>query len=121
MALAKTRVSRHPGTVMSMYADILERAYERRPRTAGPPSVRDATRVLLDRRRRLASRHPGNRFTGWAASAVANQVAYDVALIELARCVGIECDPATFDLPELRRDELERKLAAEGVTWTGWR
>ena len=113
---------------MSMYADILERAFERRPGTGAPPSVNEATWELLRCRRRLASTHPGNRLTGWAASAVANQVAYDVALIELARCLGIACDPATFDRPALRRNELDRQLAERGVrldrvatTESGWR
>jgi hypothetical protein len=46
---------------------------------------------------------------------LADQVAYDVALIELARSVGLPCDPATFDQPELRRNELDRELAARGV------
>jgi hypothetical protein len=46
---------------------------------------------------------------------LANQVAYDVALIELARSVGIACDPASFELPELRRNEVNRELAARGV------
>ncbi len=77
--------------------------------------MNDATWELLRCRRRLASTHPGNRLTGWAAGAVANQVAYDVALIELARCLGIACDPATFDRPVLRRNELDRQLAARGV------
>ncbi len=113
---------------MSMYADILERAFERRPGTGAPPSVSEATWELLRCRRRLSSTHPGNRLTGWAASAVANQVAYDVALIELARCLGIACDPGTFDRPALRRNELDRQLAERGVrvdrvatTESGWR
>jgi hypothetical protein len=115
MALAEPLACRHCGTVMSMYADILQGAFQRRPATGGPPSVHDATWELLRCRRRLASTHPGNRLTGWAARAVAHQVAYDVALIELARCLGIACDPATFDRPVLRRKELDRQLAARGV------
>ena len=109
------------------YADILERAFERRPGTGAPPSVNEATGSSS-----VAGagwpRRTRNRLAGWAASAVANQVAYDVALIELARCLGIACDPATFDRPALRRNELDRQLADRGVrldrvatTESGWR
>jgi hypothetical protein len=101
---------------MSMYADILDKAFERRAGTGGPTTVSEALIALLECRSRLASTHPRVRLRGgWAASAVANQVAYDVALITLARCLGIACHPVAFDLPELRRKELDRQLAARGV------
>jgi hypothetical protein len=101
---------------MSMYADILDKAFARRRGTLGPTNVHDAITELLECRGRLTSTHPRDRFSGgWAARAVANQVAYDVALIKLARSVGIACDPATFDLPERRRNELDRQLEARGV------
>ena len=115
MALVLTRGNVHAGTLMSMYADILHRAFESRPRTIGPPMVSDAVEELLDRRSRLAVPRSIGRPTDWAARALANQVACDVALIELARSVGLECDPATFDQPELRRHEVDRELAARGV------
>jgi hypothetical protein len=98
-----------------MYADILDSAFGRRPGMASPPTVTEAIKQLLDRRNRLAPTRPKERHADWAASALANQVAYDVALIELARSVGIACDPGTFDQPELRRHELNRELAARGV------
>jgi hypothetical protein len=75
----------------------------------------EAIEVLLDRRNRLGETRTTRRPTEWAAIALANQVAYDVALIELARSAGIACDPDTFDQPELRRSELARELAARGV------
>jgi hypothetical protein len=77
--------------------------------------VSDAVEEILDCRSRLALWQSMGRPADWAASALANQVAYDVALIELARSVGIACDPATFDPPELRRNEVDRELAARGV------
>jgi hypothetical protein len=115
MALVGRRVNVHAGTLMSMYTDILHKAFERRPKAVGPPVVSEAVKEVLDRRSRLAVTRSRKRPPGWAASAVANQVAYDVALIELARSVGLACDPATFDLPELRRNEVDRELAARGV------
>jgi hypothetical protein len=98
-----------------MYADILDSAFGRRPEMASPPTVTEAIKELLDRRNRLAPTRALERHTDWAVSALANQVAYDVALIDLARSVGIACEPDTFDQPELRRHELNRELAARGV------
>jgi hypothetical protein len=100
---------------MSIYADILHRAFESRPKTVGPPMVSDAVEELLHRRSRLAVPRSIERPTDWAARALANQVAYDVALIELARSVGLACDPASFDQPELRRNQVDRELATRGV------
>jgi hypothetical protein len=115
MALVERRRTMHAGSLMSMYTDILHTAFERRPKAVGPPVVSEAVKeVLLCRSRLVVNRSP-ERPTGWAANALANQVAHDVALIALARSVGLACDPATFDLPELRRHEVDRELAARGV------
>ena len=43
------------------------------------------------------------------------QVAYDLALIDLAGSVGIDCDTASFDQPQRRRVELERELISRGI------
>jgi hypothetical protein len=115
MALAEPGVNVHCGSFMSIYTEILHRACEKRPGTVGPPLVSEAVKELLYRRSRLISAPSIRRPTNWAAGALANQVAYDVALIELARSVGIVCDPASFELPELRRNEVNRELAARGV------
>jgi hypothetical protein len=115
MALAHTGVRGHCGTLVSMYADILDSAFGRRPKVATPPTMNEAITVLLHRRSRLTETRPTGRPRDWAVGALANQVAYDVALIELARAAGIACEPDTFDQPELRRSELGRELAARGV------
>jgi predicted nucleic acid-binding protein len=115
MALVERRANVHAGILMSMYTDILHKAFERRPKAVGPPVVSDAVKEVLDRRSRLAVTRSPKRAAGWAANALANQVAYDVALIELAQSVGLACDPSTFDQPELRRNEVDRELAARGV------
>jgi hypothetical protein len=105
----------HHGTLVSMYADILDSAFGWLPKAESPPTMTDAINVLVDCRTRLGQTRTTERPTDWAASALANQVAYDVALIELARSVGIACGPDTFDQPELRRSELRRELAIRGV------
>ena len=51
----------------------------------------------------------------WSSAALANQVAYDLALIDLARCLGLDCDPASFDQPQRRRIELEGELISHGI------
>jgi hypothetical protein len=119
MALVEGRVNVHAGTLMSMYTDILHKAFEARPPTADPPMVREAVERLLDCRSRLAATRSTERRADWAASALAAQVAYDVALIELARSVGLPCDPSTFEQPERRRRELDRELAARGMDVRG--
>jgi hypothetical protein len=115
MALADAEVILHSGTLVSMYADILDSAFAERPGMKSPPTVTEAVKELLDRWKKLASTRAKERPIDWAATALANQVAYDVALIDLARSVGIACNPATFEQPELRRNELNRELAARGV------
>jgi hypothetical protein len=41
-------------------------------------------------------------------------LAYDAALIRLARLLGVECDAEEFDLPEKARTRLEAVLAGRG-------
>ena len=41
---------------------------------------------------------------------LALEVAYDVALLELARLVGVESDPDRFEQPQLERARLEGAL-----------
>jgi hypothetical protein len=51
----------------------------------------------------------------WGAAALANQVAFDLALIDLAESVGLEVDSSSFDRPQRRRLELERELKSRGI------
>ena len=52
---------------------------------------------------------------GWALQAVADQLAYDAALIRLARKRGIPIGAGDFDIPERGRTALEDALVAKGV------
>ena len=47
---------------------------------------------------------------------LALQIAYDVALLELARVVGVDTDPSRFEQPQLERERLERALGALGIS-----
>ena len=82
---------------------------ESRPRSQGP--LADVLRL-----RRTMDRHATRNDPGWALQAVADQLAYDAALIRLARRRGISAAPPDFETPELGRATLEEALAARGVT-----
>jgi hypothetical protein len=49
---------------------------------------------------------------GWSTGAIADQVAYDVALLRCARCLEMDCDPDRFGWPQDERQRLERMFAA---------
>ena len=51
----------------------------------------------------------------WAEVALADQLAYDIALIGLARCLDIEFDLDSFDQRQLERNRLERALETRGL------
>ena len=90
-------------------------AYEAEPearpaRSQGPLADVLRLRHAMDRR---ASHNDGD--AGWALQAVADQLAYDAALVRLARRRGIPTDPSRFDDPGRGRAELEEALLAVGV------
>jgi len=97
-----------------MYTQLLEAvlAYEAdpdtQPRSQGP--LADVVRL-----RHTLERHAARTDPGWALQAVADQLAYDAALIRLARKRGIPIGPADFDNPDRGRTELEDALISKGV------
>jgi hypothetical protein len=103
-------------TVNVMYSQLLEAVLaneadpELRPRSQGPLADVLRLRHAMDRRASQADGDPG-----WAMQAVADQLAYDAALIRLARRRGIPTDPARFEIPEQGRAEIEEALVAIGV------
>ena len=97
---------------MSMYAQLLDAALHERCVSASRMTVTDSLSALLHCRNLLES--TGSPADG-TTTALANQVTYDVALIELARSIGLDCDPSTFDQPARRRTELRRELISCGI------
>ena len=97
-----------------MYTQLLEAvlAYEAdpdtQPRSQGP--LADVVRL-----RHTLERHAARTDPGWALQAVADQLAYDAALIRLARKRGIPIGPEDFDNPERGRIALEDVLISKGV------
>ncbi|HEY3941426.1 MAG TPA: hypothetical protein VGL60_02980 [Acidimicrobiales bacterium] len=99
---------------MSIYTQLLRLGLEGTV-ASERSSAGGALVELLHASQRLGSLDESRARVGWAPVAVADQVAYDVALIRLSREVGIECDPAAFDPPEQERARLRRVLASCGV------
>lgn len=97
-----------------MYTQLLEAvlAYEADPatqhRSQGP--LADVVRL-----RHAMERRAGRNDPGWALQAVADQLAYDAALVRLARKRGIDAAAEAFDIPEQGRAGLEAALISRGV------
>jgi hypothetical protein len=100
---------------MSMYSNILEVAFRERSQSATGIATGEALAILFDCRQHLASTASSERGLDWSSTALANQIAYDLALIDVARCVGLACKPSSFDQPQRRRIELEHDLMSRGV------
>jgi hypothetical protein len=98
-----------------MYTQILEVALrDRSPRPAGM-GIGEGLSALLECRRQLDPIASSQRGRDWSSAALAHQLAYDLALIDLAKCVGLDCDPSSFDQPQRRRIQIEQDLIARGV------
>ena len=98
-----------------MYTHILDAALRERSQPEGGMTLSEALAALSERRQHLDWAPAPERSTDWSSAALAHQVAYDLALIELARCAGIDCDPRSFEQPQRRRIELEHELNSRGI------
>jgi hypothetical protein len=100
---------------MSMYAKLLNSALG----TAGRPGPASTTEELVDELARCRARLPSGpspaTASGGVPAAVADQLAYDMALVELCRRVGLAYDVGAFDRPEEARARLEQALAGRGL------
>ena len=98
-----------------MYTQILDVALRERPQREAEMVTGEALCALLDCRQHLDLVASSERGSDWSSAALANQIAYDIALIDLARCVGLDCDPGSFDHPQRRRTDIKRQLISRGV------
>jgi len=100
-----------------MYAQLLEAvlADEGDP---SPPAPTRPSGPLADvvRLRHAMEKHADRSDPGWALRAVADQLAYDAALVRLARKRGVPIDLGRFDVPVRGRSELEQALVDRGVS-----
>jgi len=100
---------------MSMYTELLESALRQPASSKGTTTTGEVLAEVLRCRNRLGS--AGEALTGssWVPGALADELAYDMALIELAGRLGIECDSKEFDKPRFGRSRIEKELASRGV------
>ncbi|MGP0031520.1 MAG: hypothetical protein ACLPVF_13560 [Acidimicrobiales bacterium] len=99
---------------MSMYTQLLGAALEVRG-SADPWSAVGSPLPGAQRHQCQLPARPDPDAGVADTGALADQIAYDIALIELARSVGVACAPSEFDQPQKRRHELERELASRGI------
>ncbi len=102
----------HPG---SIYIGLLEAVLDERESSPTPESASEALARLVQYRRKVIWRRSATGDPDWAAGALADQVAYDSALIVYARQAGIECDHRRFGIPGVERARIERLLEARGI------
>jgi len=101
---------------VSMYAELLDLALGR-PRANGEATKGEALAGLMERRAALRSGGSREQADDGVSGALADQLAYDSALIRLARQLGITCDPRDFRRPDRGRQQLEEALAARGIVF----
>ena len=98
----------------SMYSDLLDAALSEVGRPDDGLRTRGSLAELLHYRRKLAE-DAARTGPDWALQALADQLAYDVALIRLARRAGVRCSVRGFDRPEQERGRLEHDLERQGI------
>ena len=105
----------HGEGIMSMYARILEAALRDRSRSDAGMTTEEALAAFLECRLHLGSTASSERSADWGSAALANQVAFDLALIDLADSVGLGWTPSSFDQPQHGRIALHRELISRGI------
>jgi hypothetical protein len=100
---------------MSIYSQLLSAALERTDGSEDEPTTGDALASLLACRSKLENQPAKRTGSDWAAAALADQLAYDIALIGLAQRLDIDFDLDRFDQRQLERSRLERALAGRGL------
>jgi len=98
-----------------MYAQLLEATLSAPPDPAVAPSTRSGPLAELVRLRHVMEKHTERADPGWALQAVADQLAYDAALVRMAHKRGVPVFLGAFDVPEQGRAELEQALLDRGV------
>lgn len=99
----------------SMYTRLIDAALNEPDGSDGRTTTGGALAELLRCRQRMSSLRPSQARSGWAAAAVADQLAYDVALIRFAGLLGISWNLRQFDQPEHERRRLEQLLVSRGI------
>jgi hypothetical protein len=101
---------------MSMYTELLETVSGQRPTPEPSATERSALEEVLRCRRELEQGVQPGTDADTVPIVLALQVGYDVALLDLARLVGIDTDPSRFEQPQQERERLERALHELGIS-----
>ena len=113
---------------MSMYVNLLSAALGQRPfaeadaeANAGADAEPERYAIEEVRRRRaeLERGVPPGTDGDAVPLLLAQQVGYDVALMELARAVGIDTGPDRFEQPQQERARLEQAIGERGISLDG--
>jgi hypothetical protein len=100
---------------MSMYAELLHAAYAERGRPGGHLTRRVAVAEVIRCRDELDEGVPPGLDPDTVPVVLALEIGYDVALMELARVLGVNTDPGRFDQPQRERDRLEQAFNDLGI------
>lgn len=98
-----------------MYARLLDEVLEERHAQGSSTTRGERLVEVLRCRSRLMGGAPSKGRSNAGAVALADQLAYDAALMELAQGAGVDFDIRRFDQPLLGRGFLEEALVSEGV------
>jgi hypothetical protein len=100
---------------MSMYTQLLDAAFEQRARPGGRITRRVAVAEVVRCRDELDEGVPRGTDPDTVPLVLALEIGYDVALMELARVVGVDTDPSRFSQPRRERDRLEQAFNDLGI------
>jgi hypothetical protein len=98
-----------------MYSELLARVLAESERAHPGPSPEQALAEYLRCRRGAAPAAWREPDPHWVDSALADEMAYDAALIRYARTLGVPCDSQRFGWPHDERRMTERMLASRGA------
>jgi hypothetical protein len=131
VAAPKTSEARLPGVVIvishsisqrkaampprSLYGDLVDAALRERDQSEGALSNGETLARLVRCRHHVVWKQRSTSDRESTTPALADQLAYDVALIKYARSLGIDCDSAGFGSPQDERQRLEQVLASRGI------
>lgn len=105
-----------PGHMNPMYVELLEAVLsDDGDASASVPPRSSGPLAELIRLRHVLEKHAERTDPGWALQAAADQLAYDAALVRLARKRGVPFELDSFAVPEQGRGHLERALKERGV------
>ena len=100
---------------MSMYTQLLDAACVHHARPGGRVTRGVAMAEVIRCRDELDEGVPPGEDPDGVPAVLALQIGYDVALIELARVVGVDTDASRFDQPQRERDRLQQAFNELGI------